>query len=499
MIGFISSARKPPPVFDGRPLMSELKQTGYFWLPDDSTQRLWGRLHYVPGDTTILTLDGNITRQPVGTGNLRILELHGRLSTGASCVIRDVWGHVETFVGETDCFRSNLHAELLLIGLPTEEATEARFDRVAVKFSHLNEWFDRPLKVNYERHGFNQAMVSFEPEQFSVRVEFEGEPVIVESFCERGIPTVASTTGLEFTFDYKLFIISEDPQSLDWYLRIIALVRPLLMFLLGNGVYTLQIEALFGADEERSPVHVFPRVTVPLLVRVESSQFNVRHDAIRNELNVLLEEWFAKEKVLAVVRSALSDLLTVDGLTPEAVFIRIVQTMEHLHGIVSEEKGRYVSRDTWSGFCDWLDSVFPGDWEKAQPDELAALEVQRGALLGRIRGVNSLTLRSRLRSLFDRVPVRELMPVIDNPSNAARYLDDLLPRIEATRHYLTHFSAKKKEQAFAGKELERASLQCWAVLLFTLARFLGVSEEIAGDIALAGRRAMFLVGTDAKV
>ncbi len=499
MIGFMSSARKPPPVFDGRQLMSELKQTGHFWLPDDSTRRLWGRLHYVPGDVTTLILDGNISCRPVGNGNLTFPEIHGRLSTGASCVMRGLWGAVETFIAEEDHFRSTLHAELLLIGLDGEAAADARFERVGVTFSHLDEWFDVPLRVEYQKRDFDQAQVTFDPDQFSVRANFEGKPVSIESFCQRGIPTVADTKGLEFTFDYRLLIVPDDAQPLDWYLRAIGILRPLFMFLLGNGVYTLQVEAFQTAGKESRTVQVFPKVTVPLVVRRASSQFNVRHDDIRSELNVLLREWLEKEDVLTVVRSTLTDLLTVDGLTPEAVFTRIVQTMEHLHGVVSEEQGRYVTRGTWRNFCDWLESVFPEAWENAQPEELACLTTERGALLGRIRGVNSLTFRSRLRALFDRVPGRELMPVIDNPPNVEQYLDNLLPRLEATRNYLTHFSAKNREQALAGKDLERAALQCWAVLLFTLARFLGVSENLAGDIALAGRRAMFLVGTDAQL
>lgn len=498
MIGFMNSARKPPPALEDYLLMREFKETGRFWLPEDAAKRLWGRLHYVPGDSTSITLDGNITWQPVGPGNLRIAELHGELSTGVPVILRGLWGNVETFMGENNHFRTDLHAQLFLYGLAAERAT-SHFEQVSVEFSHLAEWFDRPLKVEPQGAGFENLLVVFKPDEFEVLTEFEGRSLKVATFCERTLPSATSTKGVEFTYSYKLIITTDDSQPLDWHLRAIAVLRSLFMLLFGNGVYTLEIKAFVSGDEQSSPVHVFPRVTVPLLVRLGAAQFYMRHKTIRKDFKVLVKEWFAKEKTLRVTRGSLTDLLTVDGLTPEAVFTRIVQTMEHLHGVVSEEKGQYVAKGTWRRFCDWLDGVFPGEPRVDESEELKKLLSHREPLIGQIRGVNSLTFRSRLRSLFDRVPGRELMPLLDNPDNPDAYLDEFLRSVVATRNYLTHFNSKLEKQVFVGEDLERAALQCWAVLLFNLSLYLGVREEVAGYIALAGRRSMFLVGTDAMV
>src|SRR6185369_16264169 len=120
-------------------------------------------------------------------------------------------------------------------------------------------------------------------------------------------------------------------------------------------------------------------------------------------------------------------------------------------------------------------------------------------LIGRIRGINSLSFRSRIRSLFEAVPPRQLMPMIDNPGDIPGFLDHFMPRLEATRHYLTHFSPDQRERAFGSGELEKPTLQCWSVLIFSLARFLGLSDELAGDLGLAARKSLFLVGTDAQL
>ena len=238
---------------------------------------------------------------------------------------------------------------------------------------------------------------------------------------------------------------------------------------------------------------------MPLVARLGTTQFSVRHETVRDDFEALLNGWFAKEEILRVIRGSLTDLLTVDGLTPEAVFTRIVQTMEHLHGVVFKEKGGYVAKQTWKRFCNWLDGAFPGETGVYAPEELHKLELSQKPLIGKIRGVNSLTFRSRLRSLFDRVPGRELMPVLDNPDKPDAYLDEFLRRVEATRNYLTHFNPKLEADAFFGRELERAALQCWAVLLFNIAFYLGVSKGVAGNIALTGRRSMFLVESDTSL
>ena len=171
-------------------------------------------------------------------------------------------------------------------------------------------------------------------------------------------------------------------------------------------------------------------MTVPLLVRLGETQCSVRHETVRNDLGVLIREWFAKKKELRVIRGALTDLLTVDGLTPEAVFTRIVQTMEHFHGVISEEKGLYVAKCTWRNFCTWLDGAYPGDLGVDDSEELEKLKNHHELFIERIKGVNSLSFRSRLNELFDRVPRSVLMPVLDNPDNINDYVFKFLKKLD---------------------------------------------------------------------
>ena len=499
LAGFANSARKPPPALANHTLMKEFQSSGQFWLPGSDTRALWGRLHYIPGGTTSLTLDGNLVPNRHYPINLDIPELYGRLYNGAPCVLKSLWGGIESFIAKEELFRTRLHSRLFIFGLDPQASAADRFCASAITLSHLNDWFDRPLELDYQERKFDDCLVRFRPDKEECRSEFRGCPFKLDVFCARTIPSLPDSERLEFTYRYKLTLLPDNPQPLDWHLALASILREFFMFVVGTGIYTLEVEAFAGTKPGDDAVHVFPRVTVPMLVRLDPYYFYCRHADIRDQFPDLLTAWLRHSDTLTVVRHTISDLLTVDGTSPEAVFTRVVQTMEHFHGLVFSDESRYVSRSTWRGFTDWLDEHFGEVWPEATPEQREALNKAKLPLVGRIRGINSLSFRSRIRALFEAVPPSELMPIIDNPRDNNSFLDEFIPRVEATRHYLTHFSAHQRSLAFPRDQLKTATLQCWSVLVFSLARFLGLGDDKAGDLALAARETLFLVGTDAKL
>ena len=124
----------------------------------------------------------------------------------------------------------------------------------------------------------------------------------------------------------------------------------------------------------------------------------------------------------------------------------------------------------------------------------------KGIIRSRIRGVNNLSFRSRIEELFRKVPLAQLMPLIDNPRDVDSFLERFLPRLEATRNYFTHFSTTQGETAWRKKgELEKAVLQCWAVMTFWLAKALDIDDQTAGAMADKANEAMFLVDRGAAL
>lgn len=85
------------------------------------------------------------------------------------------------------------------------------------------------------------------------------------------------------------------------------------------------------------------------------------------------------------------------------------------------------------------------------------------------------------------------MPILENPPEFDTYLSRFLERLDATRHYLTHFSEQQKTLAFSSSEIEDTALVCWAVLTYWMSLELGLGINRAGQPAIKAKNAMFLV------
>lgn len=491
--GFASSLRTVPPALNSFPLMKPLEASGIFWLPDAEHAAIWGKLEYSPGNSTSLILDGVFASEHGGRGNLEFPTIYGRLYNGAPCVLRDAWGHVETFFSRTQIYRTRIHARTFMYG---EDAQVDLFCGVATTFSHLNAWFAPPVTLDYPNND-DDCLLRWSAARQSAAGNYRESPFTLEVECEITLPGTPGVDGVEFKYQYMIALLPSTPQTLEWHLGLAGLIREFFMFLVGSGVSTLRIEAFAGTKPWKQIVKVFPTIAVPSSVRLNPRYFGTSHQTIAPEFQSLLDSWLSRSDELEVVRETLSDLFTVDGASRSAVFTRVVQTMEHFHGLVYPDKQHFVPKSTWRGFLKWLKSDFPYCWQDATASQAEELLQKKEALIGRMGHINAWSFRNRLRALFDEIPPSDLMPMIDNPHDRASFLDDFLMRLEATRNYLTHFDESLRPRTF--EELETPTLQCWAVLMYSLARYLGLSNARCAEIGMAARRTLVLVKSAAPL
>jgi hypothetical protein len=231
---------------------------------------------------------------------------------------------------------------------------------------------------------------------------------------------------------------------------------------------------------------------IPVATRLEAKYFSCYHRDIRNQCPAMLNTWFRREDELRVVTEGYAEALLLDGASRESLFKQAVQLLEHFHGVVCQDADRYVDKSAWRRFVEWLGEHIAECLPEANEDT-------RHVIIRRIENLNSLSFRSRIEQLFRRLPLVKLMPLIGNPRDLDSFLGQFLPRLEATRHYLTHFDADQAKKAFPKEGLEEAVLQCWAVLTFWLANALGIDEQRAGSMAHKARGAMFLVDRGAPL
>ncbi len=495
-IGFASSVRTPPPILGDASLMKEFETTGEFWVPCTESSRFWGKLKFIPGDGVVLLLNGEFTEAHQG---ISIPTVNGVLVNGAPCTLLDCYCYVETFFSVDDRhFRSELTARRMILGVTCEGSSNLVLNAMSLRFSHLDDWFNNPLRIDYQGNDFEGVLLKWIPDSLDATVDVDQMPTRIFSFCARSIPIVATREGAKWTYAYRIHIQPQEPKALDWFLEIAESLRKFFIFLIGSGVYTLECTGLIGPSggevgDRPQILPIYIPVGMPAVVRQELKYFSTRHEAVRSVLPGIIRSWFLNRDKISVVVGAYAESLLTDGASRESIFLRTVQTLEHFHGILWPDEARYVPKTIWRRFLGWLRDNFPTSLSQVSPEDSERLNAIRGIVVSRISWLNDLSFRSRIERIFHEIPGRELMPILGNPPDLNFYLEGFMLRLEATRHYFTHFSEEQCSAAFARDELEGVTLQCWAALTFWLAHYLGFSDETAGDMALQASKAMFLV------
>jgi len=190
-----------------------------------------------------------------------------------------------------------------------------------------------------------------------------------------------------------------------------------------------------------------------------------------------------------------------DGAYEDSLFLRIVQTLEHLHEIVFDKANRYCSKTEWKAFINWFQNNTP---EPNKSDlgcniPLEKLKSLREITLNRISSLNSLTLRSRLENLFDGVQGGCLWPAIGNPNDPRQRIKEIINEIEDTRNYLTHYRQELKSKRALDRDLERNTALLWGLTAYWIGKSLNLPEKELNDIAFQSTRAMFLIGKRTKL
>ncbi len=246
---------------------------------------------------------------------------------------------------------------------------------------------------------------------------------------------------------------------------------------------------------------IYLGVDVPSYIRTDSSLYCTRYDKFKDHFSEFIKRWFENRSKLDVVINSYKEILLNDGVYEDSLFLRIVQTLEHFHGIVFDKKNKYCSKTEWEAFVDWFQKNTP-EPDKTDLDcnmPLEKLKSLREITLNRISGLNSLTLRSRLENLFDGVQSGCLWPAIDNPNEPRQHIKKIIQEIEDTRNYLTHYRQKLKSKRVVDRDLERNTALLWGLMAYWIGKFLKIPETILDDIAFQSTRAMFLTGRRTKL
>jgi len=501
--GFLSPKRPPPKAFKNYKLHKEFDTTGEFWIPSNENEKISGQLFFIPGDGTRLLLNGSFQGGPKRKTSFAVLN--GRLAKGTPCTLLDVWGHVNAY-GLNPChYITDLHCKLFIIGGNFTKEDDIVIDFLDVQLSHVEKWFNGPYDLITNMDS-SEHLMCFQPDEASANIIWQEKHCKLDAFCSRSVPLGVGPNETKFKYAYRFHLSSKKKYNISWFFEVASILRECFIYLIGTGIYTLEMVAMEDheqkSENDSGPKQymIFFGVDVPSYIRTDASLYCTRYDNFKEHFPKFIEKWFENRSKLSVVINTYKEILLNDGAYEENIFLRIVQTLEHLHGIAFN-KNKYCSKSEWKAFVSWFQKNTPVP-DKADLDgniEPEKLYKLRDITLNRITSLNSLTLRSRLENLFDGVQGGCLWPAIGNPNDPHQRIQEIINEIEDTRNYLTHYRQSLKSIRSRDKELERNTALLWGLLTYWIGKILNMPEKILSEITFQSTRAMFLVGKRTKL
>ncbi len=502
--GFLSTRRPPPKVFERYSLYKGFDTTGKFWQPSNPDIKLSGHLIFSPGDGTRLSLNGSFNGGPQKHVSFPILV--GRLMKGTPCTLLNVWGHISSFQMDPCYYITDLHSSLMLLGEHFDDEDKILVGFMDIQFSHVDNWFHRPYKLIHNKDS-SESLMRFQPDEPKTEFFYQNRKCRLEIFCSRSLPSMAGMAETKFNYSYRFHLTSNEKQPISWFLEVVSILRECFIYLIGSGISTLDMVAWDAYPKKHEdgswPQHfgVYIDVDVPSLIRMDESLYNTRYEKFKSHFGKFISDWFAQRKQLLVVMNAYKEILLNDGAYEDNIFLRIVQTLEHLHGIAFPKKNKYCSKPKWRLFVKWLEKNVPDPRDNESESGISQEELIsiRDLTLKRIASLNELSLQTRLENLFDEVKGGCLWPALNNPDDPCARLKEVIKEISDTRINLTHYRKDLSEIASKDEDLERNTAILWAVLTYWLGKLLNLHDDILSEIAYQSTRARFLVGRKTKL
>ena len=508
--GFGHLPRTPPTTLKEEQLLKKWKSSGYFWLPDRPEDKLPGEISFIPGQAIYISIIGSFKSLPqFGVSDL-CKVINASLANGLKCTIVDSIYFPETFfTKEKPFFRTRFQSKLLIAGIHFECIENFSIEEIGIKFSKVNNWLECPYSIKFIDNNYEETNFQFKPVALNVPTQFQKKSFVLSTFCERTIPLPDQDPGgeISWTYQYVLIIHPSEPQNLLWFFKLTLSLRNFFMFLIGSNVCTLELSGSLPSlkskpDDNPREVRVYAPVYFPRLEE-NNEGFSTYYSKIGKKFNTITETWFEKYNDIEEVMRGYAELVQNDGAQKESVFLRIVQILEHFYGYLFKESKKYLPKKYWkyiqNEFQYALDGLLKKNEGPAPNQSEFMTEDLKKTILNRISSLNKKSFRSCLTELFNGIPKSLLLSIFRNPSeDIEKVVGDFLKSVENTRNYLTHFDAKLKRRCFSERDLERATLICWAVLNYWIAKTLNFEEKTSSNIAMISLQALFIVSPPDK-
>jgi len=488
--GFVSPRKSAIQKFQNEVLMRPFASYGRFELMlNGHLKELYGHVEFEPGGGVVLVIyRGKVEALDLLAEGFEIELIKGKLNEGVPCTILECTCYEElSFIGDDVISSLKIYGESLVLGKTFGRRKDLFFDRVLVEFSHMEDWLNSPLSLIRDKHRKYAWNIQYAPSEAGFKFTDGGNAFAVSFQTKASFPVSASGGQLEFTYRHVFEVTSEKRVCLDEFIEKCSLLRGFFAFLLGRGIYTLRLRACKGSYSSDELEVLWP-VTIPTLIKFNGPNTLTSFENLEGEIESAARNWMEEYEKLAEIRSFILEVSSKEAASPNSIYLRATQVLEHFHSAVWPDSSKHASNKEWRKKALEL--------EQSLREDFCIGGLDRAKLLSRIGGLNNLSLRSKISNFMKKMPLSERSYLHLMLKELGEEEERFVRRAVSTRNYLTHYSKESGKGVFKGKELEVATKLLFTLLNFWVARFIGFSERISGFIALNASNSMFLVNPE---
>ncbi len=267
----------------------------------------------------------------------------------------------------------------------------------------------------------------------------------------------AQSTEIAVTTSAYLRILTETPQSLDWFLSQLGKATTLLSFLAGTSMAPDQIRASIASDDRKVDILVALRQG-KCCSYANSMDFFMLRARMQVDLGTVLCRWISAYESIETPSQLAQSVLLSDGLWPHVEFLSLLQALEGFHR--ATDTGLYMEKAAYETIRQTLSNAIPSELNSSHKESLKS----------RIKYGNEVSLRKRLDALVNRLdrPLRTL--VLGG--------DGTVPRswVE-TRNYFTHWDEASKSMALDGLGMYKAMIRMRHLLRALYLQMAGIPQD----------------------
>ena len=440
---------------------------GYWWLPENEKEKIYGELTYEPDEPLKLDLKGTFIKDRKITIPPKTPHRYDFVYGVGEGSIFTLYNCVETL---TNIFlpgtiNSRICASVLFVNAYFKQPSEIKFKSISISLSYLGEWLGlKPFNVITDGKEVNIRYKYYDEVKYKINENLD--LIIFYTSSESLIP-VSPRTEIHIKHIPFIKINSKNEETFeDFFYQKIFQIRNFLTLMIRYPVTFLYIFGENGFIKYKSkekeyytPIFIlFPNQQIhqkaPSTIIPEDMNF--KFSDIKSEIGQILNNWFAGDEELSRVNDFYFGTIYNPTMYPENKFLNLVIALEGYHRIIFGNK--IFSDKEYKEMVDKIIDSVPQDYKDWLKEKL-----EYG---------NEPSLGKRLIDIFDK-----FRGVLTKYFPSKKYFKRFKKRVVDTRNNLVHIDKNgDKDYAKTPQEFRELNRKLRIIIEVCLLNRIGFSN-----------------------